>query len=219
MLNSLFCVCAIKAGVLSLFWVLCALEHLWKHLKVALRFIVIKKLCIITLCLKIWLKYSGNTSCCFFPTTSDEKLKESFFDSAVSLSISVCVCLSPGSFFYSDSGMNNSKWLGKFTWSLNYHLCFSSGVFSPYPLLLLSLPLLLLGWISHHCFLTPSYRSKLPQWSVSQYMMSSASLSHLFKLWQLQRLVSSSQSSHASLDAHTSTLQTLWNSRVENKQV
>lgn len=136
----------------------------------------------------------------------------SFFDSAVSLSISVCVCLSPGSFFYSDSGMNNSKWLGKFTWRLNYHLCFSSGVFSPYPLLLLSLPLLLLGWFSHHCFLTPSYRSKLPQWSVSQYMMSSASLSHLFKLWQLQ-------SSHASLDAHTSTLQTLWNSRVENKQV
>lgn len=74
------------------------------------------------------------------------------------------------------------------------------------------------GWFSHHCSLTPSYRPKLPQSSVSQYKMSSTSLSRLFNLWQLQRLVSSPQSSHASLDAHTSTLQTLWNSKVKNKQ-
>ncbi len=137
-----------------------------------------------------------------------------------SLSLSISVCVSLSLLFYSDSGMNNSKWLGNFTLRLSYHLCFSSGIFSPYPLLF-STPASSGGGgggFSHHCFLTPSYRSKLPQWSVSQYMMSSASLSHLFKLWKLQRLVSSPRSSHTSLNAHTSTLQTLWNSRVENKQ-
>lgn len=134
--------------------------------------LIIKKLCIITLCLKIRHKYRGNTS--FFFHDNRRKVKRRavmrkglvcpvlckftgssglnpqsevrkpdthlfslafiyslfFFDSAVSLSISIS--LTPGSFFffYSDSSMNNSKWLGKFTWRLNYHLCFSSGVFS-----------------------------------------------------------------------------------------
>ncbi len=116
----------------------------------------------------------------------------SFFDSAVSLSISVCVCLFLLAAFLLDSGMNNSKWLGKFTWRLNYHLCFSSGVFSPYPLLLLSLPLLLRGdsviivsWPPH---IVPSYLSDLwvsTWWAVLHFLicLSSDSFSRPTHLW------------------------------------
>lgn len=129
-----------------------------------------------------------------------------------SLSPSLCLSFSPGSFFYSDSGMNNSKWLGKFTWRLNYHLCFSlwclfslstSLAFSTAPFS---------GVIQSSLFFDPLISFQATS-DVSQYVMSSASLSRLFKLWQLQRLVSFPLSSHASLDTHTSTLQTLWNSQ------
>ncbi len=58
----------------------------------------------------------------------------SFFDSAVSLSLHLCVCISLSPFLLWLC-MNNSKWLGNFTLRLSYHLCFSAGIFSPYPLL------------------------------------------------------------------------------------
>ncbi len=117
----------------------------------------------------------------------------SFFDSAVSLSISVCVCLSLLAAFFTLT----QAWIIQNDWANSPDVSIITYVFPLVSFLLIHFSCFLYrcffwGWFSHHCFLTPSYRSKLLSdlwvstwWAVLHFLicLSSDSFSRPTHLW------------------------------------